>query len=237
MINGQRVLAVTLARGGSKSIPKKNIALLAGRPLIGYTVSEALDSKLVDQYVVSTDCDEISSVASALGVKNIIRRPEFLATDTAKSSDALLHAVDYMEQQGQSFDIVVELMVTNPLKRAQHIDEAIELLCRSSSLFCVAVQRLHDHHPARIKYLDERGIMHDFYPEVLESRRQDLSPAAYIRAGSIYCMRVEALKTTKARYDKNNTVAYVLPDEAVVNIDEPIDMLVAELKIRERNEA
>ena len=237
MINGQRVLAVTLARGGSKSIPKKNIAHVAGRPLISYTVSEALDSKLIDQYVVSTDCDEIANVVRTLGVENIIRRPESLATDTAKSSDALQHAVKYMEQQGESFDIVVELMVTNPLKRSHHIDEAIKLLCRSNSQFCVAVQRLYDHHPARIKYLDEQGIMHDFYPEELESRRQDLSPAAYIRAGSIYCMRVEALKNTGARYDKNNSVAYVLPDEVVVNIDEPIDMLVAEVKIRERDDA
>ena len=237
MINGQRVLAVTLARGGSKSIPKKNIALVAGRPLIDYTISEALESKLVDQYVVSTDCDEIASVASALGVSNIIRRPDSLATDTAKSSDALQHAVHYMEEQGQHFDIVVELMATNPLKKAHHIDAAIELLCESQSSFCVAVQRLYDHHPARIKYLDEQGIMHDFYPEVLESRRQDLAPAAYIRAGSIYCMRVEALKATGARYDKSNSVAYVLPDEAVVNIDEPVDMLVAEIKIGERYEA
>ena len=121
MIKGLRVLAVTLARGGSKSIPKKNIALVAGKPLISYTISEAFKSKSVDQYVVSTDCDEIASVARALGVRNIIHRPKYLATDTAKSSDALLHAVQYMEEHGQYFDIVVELMVTNPLKRSHPI--------------------------------------------------------------------------------------------------------------------
>lgn len=79
--------------------------------------------------------------------------------------------------------------------------------------------------------------MQDFFPEVLESRRQDLTPPAYIRAGSIYCMSVDALKTLGTRYDKDDSVAYILPDNAVVNIDEPADLLVAEAMIREKNEA
>lgn len=237
MIRGKRVLAVTLARGGSKSVPRKNVIAISGVPLIGYTISEALKSQLIDHYVVSTDCDEISQVAAGLGVKDVIRRPDSLATDTAKSSDALLHAVEDLEERGQNFDIVVELMATNPLKTSDHIDGAIHLLVESRAKFCVAVQQLHDHHPARIKYLDDRGRMQDFFPEVLESRRQDLTPPAYIRAGSIYCMSVDALKTTGARYDKDDSVAYILPDNAVVNIDEPADLLVAEARIKEKNEA
>ena len=228
---------MTLARGGSKSIPRKNVTEILGVPLIGYTISEAMKSQCIDHYVVSTDSEEICQVSRDLGVAEVILRPDSLATDTAKSSDALLHAVQDLEKRGQKFDIVVELMATNPLKTFVHIDGALELLETSGSRFCVAVQQLHDHHPARIKYLDDCGRMHDFFPEIIESRRQDLTPPAYIRAGSIYCMSVDALKASGARYDKDDTVAYILPDNAVVNIDEPVDLLVAEARLRQTYEA
>lgn len=234
MINGKNVLAVTLARGGSKGIPKKNLNPLCGKPLIEYTIEEARRSRYIDRFVVSTDCREICAEAKKLGVADVIDRPAGLATDTAKSSDALLHALESLEARGEKFDIIVELMVTNPLKKAEHIDAMLELLADCGQPFCVAVQKLTDHHPARIKYLDDEGLMQDFFPEVLESRRQDLKPTAYIRAGSIYCMSADALKETGARYGKNNTVAYVLPDDAVINIDEPIDLIVAEAMLRKK---
>lgn len=237
MIKKNKVLGVTLARGGSKSIPMKNIAPLRNRPLIAYTINEALKSSYIDHYVVSTDSQEIAKVSKELGVGEIIERPEALSSDIATSSDALLHAIMELEKKGKYFDIVVELMATNPLKKAHHIDGAIETLVTSGAAYCVAVKRLYDHHPARIKFLDERGIMQDFFPEVLESRRQDLSPKAYIRAGSIYCMYTDAIKRTATRYDKNNTVAYILPDTSVVNIDEPVDLILAEAMIRQSYEA
>ena len=77
--------------------------------------------------------------------------------------------------------------------------------------------------------------MQDFFPEVLESRRQDLSPQAYVRAGSIYCMTSEALLSTNARYGKDNTAAYILPDEYVMNIDEPRDLVMAKLLLGQRD--
>lgn len=233
MINGKRVLAVTLARGGSKSIPKKNIHPLCGKPLIGYTIEQALASRYVDSYAVSTDCEEIASVAQNLGVDHIISRPMELASDTAKSSDALLHALDVMEAEHGRFDFVVELMATNPLKTAEHTDAMLEQIEDSGVDFCVAVQRLYDHHPARIKYIQD-GFLKDFYPEEVESRRQDLKPTAYIRAGSIYCMKATALRREAARYDKQSTQAYILPDSCIVNIDEPADLLVAKTLLAER---
>lgn len=234
MIKGKRVLAVTLARGGSKSIPKKNIYPICGKPLIQYTIEQAQASQYIDHYAVSTDCIEIQAVCEQLGVRNIISRPEELASDTAKSSDALLHALQIMEIDLGTFDYVVELMATNPLKTSEHIDAMLEQIEESGHAYCVAVQQLHDHHPSRIKYI-QNGILQDFYPEKLESRRQDLEPKAYIRAGSIYCMKSDALKQTKARYDKNSTHAYVLPDSCVVNIDEPNDVLVAQVLLAELN--
>jgi CMP-N,N'-diacetyllegionaminic acid synthase len=235
MINGKKVLAVTLARGGSKGIPKKNIHNINGRPLIAYTIQECLESKYIDKYIVSTDCEEIAAVALNHGAHVPFMRPSNLANDSASSADALIHAVNWANKGDDHYDIVVEVMATNPLKKALHIDHCIQLMENNGHPYCVAVQELHDHHPARIKYL-ENGIMKDFFPEVLESRRQDLEPQAYIRAGSIYCMTSDALLSTGARYGKDNTLAYVLPDEFVINIDEPRDMVLAKLLIEEREQ-
>ena len=233
MINGKKVLAVTLARGGSKGIPQKNILDVNGYPLIAYTIYECLKSQYIDKYIVSTDCEEIAEIALSHGAEVPFIRPSKLASDSASSADALIHAVNWAKKDDDNYDIVVEAMATNPLKKAIHIDHCIQLMEDNGYPYCTAVQELNDHHPARIKYL-ENGIMKDFFPEVLESRRQDLEPQAYIRAGSIYCMTTDALLATGARYGKDNTLAYVLPDEFVVNIDEPRDMVLAKLLLKER---
>ena len=234
MINGKKVLGVTLARGGSKGIPKKNIYKINDRPLIAYTIEECLKSEYIDKYIVSTDCSEIAQVALDYGAEVPFIRPENLANDSASSAAALIHAVKWVNKEGgDNYELVIEAMVTNPLKKAIHIDQCIELMTKKNLPYCVAVQEIHDHHPARVKYL-KNGIMQDFIPEVLESRRQDLKPQAYIRAGSIYCMTSEALLSTNARYGKNNTAAYILPDEYVVNIDEPTDMYLAKILLEKR---
>ena len=236
MINGKKVLGVTLARGGSKGIHKKNIHEINGRPLIDYTIQECLKSKYIDDYIISTDCAEIAKVALDCGANVPFLRPKNLSDDKASSAAALVHAVNWASQRGDKYEIVVEVMATNPLKRSIHIDKCIELMEEKKLPYCAAVQELYDHHPARVKYL-ENGIMQDFFPEVLESRRQDLKPQAYIRAGSIYCMTSEVLLSTNARYGKGNTAAYILPDEYVVNIDEPRDMVMAKLLLEERDKS
>lgn len=234
MINGKKVLGVTLARGGSKGVVKKNIHEINGRPLIAYTIEECLKSKFIDSYIVSTDCKEIAKVAMDCGASVPFVRPDNLANDSATSAAALIHAVNWANDSGDNYQVVVEIMATNPLKKAIHIDECIELMIDKDMPYCVAVQEIHDHHPARVKYL-ENGIMKDFFPEMIESRRQDLEPQAYIRAGSIYCMTSNALIQNKARYGKDNTAAYLLPDEFVVNIDEPKDLALAKILIEERS--
>ena len=233
MLNGKRILAVTLARGGSKGIPNKNIIDLAGKPLIAYTIEECLLSKYIDRYVVSTDTRRIADVAERFGAEVPFLRSSITSSDTASSADALLEVLSVLESAGERYDIIVEVMATNPLKKAIHIDSCLELMDEKQAPACVAVTRLYDQHPSRIKYL-ENGVMMDFYPEIPESRRQDLFPEAYIRAGSIYCVQAQYLKDKKARYGKNDSIAYVLEDEFVVNIDEVNDLLLAKVMINRR---
>jgi CMP-N,N'-diacetyllegionaminic acid synthase len=223
MYKNKRILGVTLARGGSKSIPQKNIIDVNGKPLIGYTIYEALKSAYLDDYIVSTDCPKIKNVSERLGASVPFLRPSELSTDAATSADALLHAVNHMEACGYQYDYVVELMATNPLKDCSDIDGMIEETIDHDEHSCVAVHRLIEHHPSRIKYI-ENNYLKPFYPEKPESRRQDLHPPAYIRSGSIYIVSVQFLQTNHTRYSKEQTRAYILADDKICNLDEPADL-------------
>tara|TARA_A100001015_G_scaffold297200_1_gene378401 strand:+ start:275 stop:994 length:720 start_codon:yes stop_codon:yes gene_type:complete len=230
MISNKNVLAITLARGGSKSIYKKNIALLKNKPLISYTINAALDSKYIDEYIISTDDKEIADVAENLGATIPFLRPENLSSDTASSADALIHAVNaYEEITKKKYDYIIELMCTNPFKSGEMIDDIISTLDTNEKADAViTVERLLDHHPARIKKI-ENGYIRDFcVEEELESRRQDLKPEAYIRNGNIYALRRDLLMIQKARYGTNFCIPYYKEDIPSANIDEPSDFYKAE---------
>jgi CMP-N,N'-diacetyllegionaminic acid synthase len=227
-----RILGLTLARGGSKSVPRKNIKPIAGTPLIGYTIAEALKSKYITRYIVSTDDEEIQQVAIQCGADAPFLRPGEFSTDGASSASALQHAVDWVEQQeAVKYDYVVELMCTNPMKTVVDIDASIEKLISTGADSVIAVHQLEDHHPARIKKIINDRITDFCIPEIPESRRQDLKPEAYIRSGSIYALKRDYLMVEGKRYGSDNSRPYVLPQERAVNIDTEIDFMLAELML------
>ena len=236
MLNGKKILAVTLARGGSKGVPHKNIRDLCGRPLISYTIKEAEKSSYIDKYIVSTDCEDIANVAKAEGAELPFLRPSEFSGDSATSASALVHAVEFLKETGEHFDYVVELMATNPLKKVVDIDGCIENALMNEHDCCVAVHRIWDQHPSRVKKIVD-GVLIDFYPEIPESRRQDLEPPAFIRSGSIYVTKVDFLLANNSRYGSNSTASYILPEERVINIDELDDFRLAEVKLKKENEA
>jgi len=227
-----RILGISLARGGSKSVPYKNIKPIMGVPLIAYTIAEALKSNLLTRYVVSTDDEDIRNVAIRYGAEAPFLRPSNIATDTASSVSALQHAVDWIEkQEGLEYDFVVELMCTNPLKNVHDIDGAIGKLITSGADSVIAVHKLEDHHPVRIKKIIDDKIVDFCLPEVAEMRRQDLKPDAYVRSGSIYALTRDHLMLENLRYGSENSRAYILPSERAVNVDTEIDFLMAEKMI------
>ena len=229
------ILGITLARGGSKGVKKKNIKDLLGKPLIQYTIDEALKSKYLDEYIVSTDDEEIASVASSLGAEVPFLRPDHLSSDQASSVSALRHAVSFMEDRdSKKYDYIVELMCTNPLKLTLDIDSCIEKIIDKNADSVIAVHELEDHHPARIKMIISDKIQ-DFIPEPNEARRQDLKPKAYIRSGSIYCMKRSYLMDLNLRYGGSNSRPYILPSERAVNVDTEIDFIVCERLMSQLN--
>ena len=222
-----RILGVTLARGGSKSIPKKNIVKIGNKPLLHFTIKEAKLSRYIDRYIVSTDSLEISAVAKELDAEVPFIRPVEFASDTATSALALRHAVLFCEKQEKcKYDYVVELMATNPFKKAFHIDQVIQKHIKTGADSVIGVCKLHDHHPARIKKI-ENDFLIDFNIPETSSRRQDLKPDAYIRNGSIYSINRDLLVEKNYRYGGNNSRPYIMPDVCNINIDTPIDLLIA----------
>jgi len=227
-----RILGLTLARGGSKSVIRKNIKPIAGKPLIGYTVAEALKSKFISRYIVSTDDAEIQKIAIQCGAEAPFLRPSKYSTDEASSVSAMQHAVEWVEQhEGVKYDYIVELMCTNPMKTVEDIDASIEKLIATGADSVIAVHKLEDHHPARIKKIIDDKITDFCIQEIPESRRQDLKPEAYIRSGSIYALKRDYLMLEGKRYGSDNSRPYLLPVERAINIDTEIDFMIAELML------
>jgi CMP-N-acetylneuraminic acid synthetase len=224
---------VTLARGGSKHVPRKNIRHLLGHPLIAYTICEALRSERLHRLIVSSDSDEIRRIAEEYGAEAPFQRPAELSSDTATSKAALAHAVLWAEEdEGRRYDYVVELMVTCPLKTADDINGALDKLIATGADSVIGVSRLEDHHPARIKKIEDDRLVPFCVEEPLEMRRQDLTPPAYIRNGSIYAMRRDVLIEQGYRYGSADSRPYIMPPERSVNVDSELDLAVAEVLLK-----
>lgn len=230
MINGKRVLAITLARKGSKGIPRKNVSNLCGKPLFLWTVDEVAKSNYIDEHIISTDDERIIDICylstNTPKTKAFIRSAKN-ASDTASSAAAILEVLD---QTACTHEYVVELMCTNPLKTHTDIDACIKKLDDTDADSVVSVTRVLDQHPSRVKFI-ENDILTDFWPEKKESRRQDLTPLAFVRNGAIYAFTQTSFRATGSRYG-GIVRPYVM--EESVNIDEPIDLLIAQELLKER---
>lgn len=224
------VLGLTLARGGSKGVPGKHTRLLGGRPVLSWTISAALESGVHD-YAVSSDSVEILQIAARGGAQTI-RRPDELAQDTTPTLPALQHAVREMERRvGVVYDYVVELRATAPFKTTADIDACLERLIQTGADSVIGVCQVGDGHPARLKQVVD-GRLRDWpgVPEPASGRRQDCQPPAYIRNGSIYAFRREALFGENARiFGHAFSVPYVMPPERSVNIDSELDFALCQV--------
>lgn len=228
------ILGVTLARGGSKSIKDKNIKKIKNKPLIYHTIKEAKKSHKLTNFIVSTDTKKIASISKKFGADVPFLRPKNFSRDASTSAEALKHALINAEKfYKKKFHYVVELMCTNPLKTSKDIDNIIDIMIKNKANSVIAVNKLFDHHPARIKKIVKNRLCDFGIKEKLESRRQDLKPDAFIRAGSIYAMsRNYVLK--KIRYKSKVSIPYVLPQSRSVNIDSLNDFILAEIKMNEK---
>ena len=226
-----RVVAIVPARGGSKGIRGKNVAPLGGRPLIAHTIRAAEAARTIDRVVVSTDSDAIARAARAAGAEVPFRRPARLASDSATTEAVVRHALAELSRAGEHPDIVVVLQPTSPLRTAADIDSAVRLLRRTRAPSVVTVTRV-DHPVEWLFRIDRRRKLTAVVRGSASARRQDTRPA-YRLNGAIYAVRRdEFLRTGRLRTAES--LAYEMPRERSIDIDEPMDLLMAEAFLRRR---
>lgn len=230
MIAGKRVLALIPARGGSKGLPRKNVLPLGGRPLIAWSVAAARGSRYVDRVVVSSDDQEIIAAAEAAGAEIPFVRPAALATDDSSTLDVALHALDLVEGEGVAMDYLVLLQPTSPLRLAADIDGCLEICLRDGAPSCVSVTRP-DKSPFWMYTRDTRGRLAPLLPGPDISQRQNL-PIVLALNGAVYVAKTDALRAQRA-FVTDQTLAWEMPRERSVDIDDALDLKLAALLLGE----
>lgn len=215
MIAGQSVLALIPARGGSKGLPGKNIAPVAGRPLLAWTVDAASGSKYIDRTVLSSDDEAIISVAAGLGLEVPFRRRPELARDDTPSIDVVIDALDRLPGHG----IVVLLQPTSPLRSAADIDAALERMQAAGAPAVVSLRAAEDHPAWTFKLADDGRLVRFVDDATLTgvTRRQDLPPAWCLN-GAVYAARTDWLRRTRS-FLAEGTVGSEMPASRSLDID------------------
>lgn len=225
------IVAIIPARGGSKTIPRKNIRLLNGKPLIYYTIKEAQSSKYIHRVLVSTEDREIAEIAKGYGAE-VVPRPVELAQDDIPSLLVYQQVIKHLEQvEDFSPNIIVALQPTSPLRKAEDIDEAIEKFLRTGCDSIVSVCEVE--HPLQWMYTLEG----DKVKAVLEdaeriTRRQD-APKVYRLNGAVYVIYRDVIMKQN-RVLGGDMRAYIMPSERSIDLDTELDFRLTELLMSER---
>lgn len=219
------------ARGGSKEIPGKNILQVCGKPLIVYTIEATRKTTLLSRTIVSTDSEEIAGMCRRFGAEVPFIRPADLGQDDTLMIPVVLHALDMLEE---TYDAVLLLQPTDPLRKPEDIDQAIRLLeAHPEADSVISVVKVGDNHPARMKQIVDGFLIDPAFAEEIEGQcRQDL-PEYYIRNGAIYLTRARVLREQRS-FKGRRCLAYVMPEERSVNIDGYLDLLLAEAILRDQ---
>lgn len=225
MISGIRVLALIAARGGSRGVPRKNLRIAGGKPLLVWTAEAARASRYVDRVVTSTDDEEIRDEALRCGSEVPFMRPARLATDDATSVDVALDALGRLP----GFGYLVLLQPTSPLRTAEDIDRAIELCSAAGAPSCVTVRRAAES-PWWMYTVGDGRRLEPVVPGARATRRQELPPA-YLLNGAVYVAETSALSAHRA-FVMPGTVALEMPDERSVDIDTEADLALADQRLR-----
>jgi CMP-N,N'-diacetyllegionaminic acid synthase len=227
-----KVLVVIPARGGSKSLPNKNILPLHGKPLLSYSVTYALDCKSVDKVVVSTDSQGIANIAKDCGAETPFLRPTEYAQDDTRDYPVMKHALEFFDGVGEIYDMYVLLRPTSPIRPSGLIERAIKILENNPSASSVRSVAKIKEHPYRAWCIEIDGSMRGFVNSIDESYnipRQEL-PDIYFQTGDIEAIRRITLLNGSVSGD--NVFPLVIEHDEMVDIDHINDFKNAEEKLK-----
>lgn len=222
MYKGKKILALVIARGGSKGIKNKNITDVGGRALIDWTFIAADKSKLVDRVILSSDDEKIIKRAHACHIDVPFKRPKNLALDESSAVDVAIHALESLKE---TYDYLVLLQATSPLREAQDIDKGIAQCIDKKARALMAIVKF-DKNPYWLKSLNAKNELQAFLKkEVVPHRRQD-SPDIFLPNGALYVIEVKTFLKSKT-FAPAKTIGMEMPVERSVDIDTPKDLILA----------
>jgi len=231
----KKVLAVILARGGSKGILDKNLSNLNGKPLLYFTISEAKKSSFISNIILSSDSDKIIEYAHSQNIQTL-KRSSVLSSDTTTSEDSLLDAVKKSIDDGLKFDYILLLQPTSPFRKVFHINESIEKIFSDpeiNSLVSICKSNINPNLFKKIvgnNYIQPilKGLKKQSYPHA----RQNFNNVYYIN-GAIYIVKKDFFLKTGSLYDKKNGY-YLMNEISSIDIDEPLDLELANYLLQKK---
>lgn len=226
------IIAIIPARGGSKSLPHKNIRLLNGKPLIYYTITEARKSKYLQRLLVSTEDSQITEISRKYGAE-VIERPAALAQDDTPSRPVYQHVIGYLEEvENFSPDIIVVLQPTSPCRLAEDIDEAIEIFLETDCDSVVSV--CETEHPPHWMFTLEEDRLKPIFQDWDKVTQRQAAPKTYRLNGAVYVIHRDVIMEHKKGVMGSNIRPFIMSLERSVDIDSELDLKLAELLIKKR---
>lgn len=235
MYKGKKVLGLILARGGSKSIPNKNIKLLGGKPLLARTIEKAKKAKYIDRLILSTDSEAIAEVGRQYGAEVVFMRPAELAQDDTKDFPVFVHALEWLEKnENWKPDLIVHFRATHPFRKVSDIDKGIELLADNPKADSVWTVGLPPVTPYKMFLIDSTGFLKpiltvDGEKESFNWPRQKL-PKAYNHYGQVDVTRYQTIMEKKSMGGEH--ILPIVLEGEVFDIDSPLDWEFAEFMIK-----
>ena len=227
------ILFLITARGGSKSVPKKNLSRIGGISLIGFKATAALRSKYCTRLIISSDDVEIQQDAQSYGAEVPFTRPEELATDTASSFDVIRHAMDWVEENtDETYEAIMLLEPSAPFATWVDFDNAVEMMIERKANAVIGMREM-EINSVFVGEFDEQGRMTQIIDQMKQRylRRQDTKPE-YTMNGALYLFKWELFKEHHTMYvDRENTYGYVMDRHHSIEIDEPIDLQWAQFLV------
>ncbi len=218
-----RILALIPARSGSKGIKNKNIVSLCRKPLISYTIEAAKKCSAIDDVIVTTDSEEIAGIAREYGAETPFLRPKALASDRAKTIDAVLHAIGQLKDNGRIYDVLVLLQPTSPLRTYRDIEQAVNEFYKHGRKGLLSVSPVRDS-PVLIRSMNDESELTPLILGTSTVRRQDMKPYVAVN-GSIYINLTADIDETLSFND--NPIGFLMEEEHSVDIDSGKDLELA----------
>ncbi len=220
-----KVLGIITARSGSKGLPNKNIKLLNGKPMISYTIQAAKNSGIFDELMVSTDSKEYADISIEYGASVPFLRSKETASDGASTRDVIIEVINKYKESGKTFDFLMILQPTSPLRSSVSIIEALKTLKEQNANGVVSVCEV-DHSPLWCNVLPKDKSLRNFLSNDGNHQRQQLETYYRIN-GAIYLYKTEYYLENEDAYN-DNVYAYIMPREESIDIDSQLDFDIAE---------